>query len=111
MSCYNSDMSNKDVFTYSNFRFPNAAENIVNFSIKAKGETVIASFCRPCPLLAVCFGEKGEKTGIARINLDKPIVQNLTTEEADVVPCGVCVEIMSRRTSVKGLSLPVESRV
>lgn len=111
MSCYNSDMSNKDVFTYSNFRFPNAAENRVIFNLKAKGETVITSFCRPCPLLAVCFGEKGQKTGEGRISLDKPIVQNLTDEEANEVPCGVGVEIMSRRTSVKGLSLPVESRV
>ena len=96
-------MTKKDVFVYSNFHFPNAAENRVIFNLNVKGNTVMGSFCRPCPLLPVCFGEKGQKTGEGRINLDKPIVQNLTAKEASEVPCGVGIEIMNRRTSVKTL--------
>ncbi len=85
--------------TASNFRFPSATDNRLIFNLNVKGSTVLSSHCSPCVLKEVCFGEKGQKSGEGRISLDKPLVKNLTPEDAQNVPCGAGIEIIQRRSS------------
>jgi hypothetical protein len=82
-----------------NFRLPAVTDNKLVFNLKVVGNKVIYSHCRPCSLVTVCFGEKGNKTGEGRINLDLPIAQNLTPEAAQKVPCGAGIEVIQRRSS------------
>ncbi|HBP51632.1 MAG: hypothetical protein US68_C0003G0033 [Candidatus Shapirobacteria bacterium GW2011_GWE1_38_10] len=81
-----------------NFRLPAPTDNKLVFNLKVVGTTVISSHCRPCDLIKVCFGQKGNKTGEGRINLDLPIAQNLTPEAAQKVPCGAGIEVVQRRS-------------
>lgn len=91
-------MPNKDKLIASNFRFISTSNNNLHFSIKATGAQVVESYCRNCPITKVCFGEVGLKRGNVRVNLNTPIVDNLTSEQAQNVPCGAGIEIIQRRS-------------
>ncbi|HWS49158.1 MAG TPA: hypothetical protein VN174_03875 [Candidatus Methanoperedens sp.] len=86
-----------NTLTASNFRFIKAGDNNLHFSIKTTGDRVVDSYCRECPIVRVCFGEKGNKNGSVRVDLDTPIVRNLSSEDAQNVPCGAGIEIIKRR--------------
>jgi len=87
----------QDQLIATNFRFLNSVDDILHFDLKANGDTVLEAHCRPCPLITICYGEKGQKSGKARINLNYPIAQNLTSEQSQSVPCGAGIEVIQRR--------------
>lgn len=85
----------------SNFRFINAVDNSLHFLINATGDHVVDSFCRQCPVVRVCFGEKGQYSGSVRVSLDAPLVRNLQNEIILNIPCGAGIEIIERRLTTK----------
>jgi len=81
----------------SHFRLKSATDNYLLFVIKATGDRVVQSYCSSCPLEPVCYGEKGSYEGSVRINLNSPIAQNLSSADAQNVPCGAGIEVIQRR--------------
>ncbi|MCX6726774.1 MAG: hypothetical protein NTY75_03060 [Candidatus Shapirobacteria bacterium] len=76
-------------------------KNHLHFSVKApkSGESMY-SLCRRCLLEECCFGEINflNNTKNANVNLNAPLVRNLTSDQN--VPCGAGIEIINRSPRV-----------
>ena len=75
-------------------------ENKLTFLVKRiNTDVVVSSLCSRCSLDSVCFGESTAASKKARLNLNSPLVQNLSSEEAKKIPCHAGGQILSNRVS------------